>query len=139
VWLPAGLSVKDIEDDAMRLAAACWAREARVTPTRAQAALVVVDIVRRDPLGTRTVLEPTVLDNVDDEHDTDSDGTVVPLPDRATLQSVPSADSPAVSTNGSGPRSTRKTPATNNGSVRSEKDPEPAVTGFGGVDVSDYV
>ena len=45
-------------------------------------------------------------------------------------------------TNGSGPRNTGKTPATtpagsqNNGTA---SDSEPTVTGFGGVDVSDYV
>src|SRR5205814_1396088 len=67
VWIPAGLSVKDIEDDTQRLATACWAREVRITPTRHQAALVIVDIVRRDPLGTTAVLEPTVLDTIDHE------------------------------------------------------------------------
>ena len=65
VWLPAGLSVKDIEDDSQRLAAACWAHEARITPTRHQAALVIVDVIRRDPLTARTVLTPAVLDDID--------------------------------------------------------------------------
>jgi hypothetical protein len=39
--------------------------------------------------------------------------------------------------NGSGPRNTSKTPA--NTSAGAATDSEPAVTGFGGVDVSDYV
>jgi hypothetical protein len=143
VWLPAGLSVKDIEDDAQKLAAACWAHEARVTPTRHQAALVVVDIVRRDPLGTTTVLEPTVLDTIDDEPDT-GDATVVPLPDRTALPASAPADFPTVQatcngSNGDGakPRHTRKTPATTPAGDNDTS--EPAVTGFGGVDVSDYV
>jgi hypothetical protein len=141
VWLPAGLSVKDIEDDAQRLAAACWAREVRVTPTRHQAALVIVDIVRRDPLAARTVLTPAVLDDIDGDDATSENGTA-PLPDRADLPTPP-VDTPAATgangtngTNGSGPRN-RKTPATTPAS--SENGPEPAVTGFGGVDVSDYV
>jgi hypothetical protein len=150
VWLPAGLSVKDIEDDAQRLAAACWAHEARVTPTRHQAALVVVDIVRRDPLGTKTVLEPTVLDTINDEHDnTTGDGTVVPLPDRASLPQAAPAEFPTVHAarngtraNGASSRNPGRTPVTtparrhNDGA---EDDSEPTVTGFGGVDVSDYV
>jgi hypothetical protein len=142
VWLPAGLSVKDIEDDNERLAAACWAHEVRITPTRHQAALVIVDVIRRDPLAVRTVLTPAVLDDIDGEHTAPRNGATAPLPDRATLQPNAPADFPTVqatrngSTNGSGPRNTSKTPATTPGSA---KDSEPSVTGFGGVDVSDYV
>ena len=139
VWLPAGLSVKDIEDDAPRLAVACWAREVRVTPTRWQAALVVVDIVRRDPLGARTVLTPAVLDDIDGDDTAPENGSTAPLPDRADLPTPVDTTPAAAGTdggNGWSPRN-RKTPAptpagTENGS-------EPAVTGFGGVDVSDYV
>jgi hypothetical protein len=143
VWLPAGLSVKDIEDDGERLAAACWAHEVRVTPTRHQAALVIVDVIRRDPLATRTVLRPAVLDDIDGDDTTPrSRNGTAPLPDRATLQPNAPADFPTVqaarnSGNGSGPRHTSKTPATT--PAGSASDSEPPVTGFGGVDVSDYV
>jgi hypothetical protein len=144
VWLPAGLSVKDIEDDGERLAAACWAHEVRVTPTRHQAALVIVDVIRRDPLAARTVLTPAVLDDIDGEHTAPRNGGTAPLPDRATLQPNAPADFPTVqatrngtSTNGLGPRNTGKTPATT--PAGNASDSEPSVTGFGGVDVSDYV
>ena len=40
VWLPAGLSVNDLERIIDELGTACWAREARITPVRGQAALV---------------------------------------------------------------------------------------------------
>jgi hypothetical protein len=149
VWLPAGLSVKDIETDGERLAAACWAHEVRITPTRHQAALVIVDVIRRDPLAARTVLRPAVLDDLDGEDTTprsrngSSRNGTAPLPDRSTLQPNAPADFPTVqatrngtSTNGSGPR-TGKTPATT--PAGSAADSEPSVTGFGGVDVSDYV
>jgi hypothetical protein len=142
VWLPAGLSVKDIEDDGERLAAACWAHEVRVTPTRHQAALVVVDVIRRDPLTARTVLTPAVLDDIDGDHTAPRNGSTAPLPNRDTLQPNAPTDFPTVQAarnrNGNG----GKTPATpsagsqNNGSA---SDSEPSVTGFGGVDVSDYV
>jgi hypothetical protein len=139
VWLPAGLSVKDIEDDAQRLAAACWARAVRVTPTRWQAALVVVDIVRRDPLGARTVLTPAVLDDIDGDDTAPENGTTAPLPDRADLPTPVDTPPAATGTNGANgwsPRN-RKTPATT--PAGGENGSEPAVTGFGGVDVSDYV
>jgi hypothetical protein len=142
VWLPAGLSVKDIEDDDERLAAACWAHEVRVTPTRHQAALVVVDVIRRDPFTDHPVLTPAVLDDIDGDDTPHRNGWTAPLPDRSTLQPATPADFPTVQAarnngNGSGPR-TGKTPATTPaGSARDTS--EPGVTGFGGVDVSDYV
>jgi hypothetical protein len=141
VWLPAGLSVKDIEDDGERLATACWAHEVRVTPTRHQAALVIVDVIRRDPLAARTVLRPAVLDDIDGDDRPTRNGRTAPLPDRATLQPNAPADFPTVQAarngkNGSPPRNTTKPPATTPAGV---SDSEPSVTGFGGVDVSDYV
>jgi hypothetical protein len=163
VWLPAGLSVKDIEDDGERLAAACWAHEVRITSTRHQAALVVVDVIRRDPLAARTVLTPSVLNDID-EDDTDrehapsrngraSRNGTAPLPDRATLKPNAPADFPTVQathnrTNGqnSSHQNRRQNDSPNHGSTNtggqsngSANDSEPTVTGFGGVDVSDYV
>lgn len=154
VWLPAGLSVKDLERIAPELAAACWARETRITAVRAQAALVIVDIVRRDPLSSRTPLTPTLLNNIDHgptgpakTDNTDDDGTVVPLPARSTV--TPPATTPATgsdpATNGRPERKTRTTTSRNgsttptapNGTA-AQNGPDP-VTGYGGVDVSDYV
>ena len=75
VWLPAGLSVKDLERSTDALAAACWARSARFTPVRGQAALVVLDIIRRDPLdGTIPVQSDTTGDAGDTWDDTSEAG-----------------------------------------------------------------
>src|SRR4051812_17158858 len=64
VWLPAGLSVNDLERIIDEIGAACWAREARITPVSGQAALVWVDIIRRDPLGAAGPLSPPVVDSL---------------------------------------------------------------------------
>ena len=167
VWLPAGLSVKDLEKVTTETAAACWAADVRITPSRSQAALVVVEVIRRDPL-TGGALTPQVVDDLDpDGSDEQSDvvedeatgtdgvggtgGTVVPLPSRTSLPPPAPRDLPDTGTstgttgaagqNGSRAR-TRKTPAP----AGAQSDPastsgtnEPPVTGFGGVDVSDYV
>ena len=54
-----GLSVGFIEERAEHIAAACWAREARVRRARRLAALVTVDTVRRDVLApSKTVGSP---------------------------------------------------------------------------------
>ncbi len=159
VWLPAGLSVKDLERVTAETAAACWASEVRLTPNRRQAALVVVDVIRRDPL-TGDALTPQVVDDLDpdrpdaagqadlvedDATGTDGFGTVVPLlPPRNTLPPPPSGDTldtgtpgPTAGTGQNGSRTrTRKNPAP---AGEASSTGEPPVTGFGGVDVSDYL
>jgi hypothetical protein len=51
VWLRPGLELADLEGRTGRLAVACWAGEARVVRASARyAALIRVDLARRDPL-----------------------------------------------------------------------------------------
>jgi hypothetical protein len=61
IWLRPGLSIRDLEQDGQlkKLAVACWADQARVTrASRRYAALIQMDITRRDTLGG------TVLSNL---------------------------------------------------------------------------
>lgn len=61
VWLccPVGVSAEDIADEIDRLRAACFVRDVRVTRDRRFSALVVVEVIRRDPLaGTTPVTSP---------------------------------------------------------------------------------
>jgi hypothetical protein len=53
VWLlcPVGVSAEDIADEAERLRAAVFAREVRVTRDRRFSALVLVEVIRCDPLA----------------------------------------------------------------------------------------
>jgi hypothetical protein len=56
IWLRPGLSIKDLEQDGQvqKLAVACWANEVRVTrASRKRAALIRVDITRREPLANK--------------------------------------------------------------------------------------
>jgi hypothetical protein len=60
VWLRPGLSIRDLEQDGQvqKLAVACWANEARVArASNKYAALVRVDITRREPLAA-TIVSP---------------------------------------------------------------------------------
>jgi hypothetical protein len=56
VWLccPIGVSAEDIAEETDRLRAACFARDVRVTRDRRFSALVVVEVIRRDPLAATT-------------------------------------------------------------------------------------
>jgi hypothetical protein len=56
VWLccPIGVSAEDITSETDRLRAACFARDVRVTRNRRFSALVLIEVIRRDPLATAT-------------------------------------------------------------------------------------
>jgi hypothetical protein len=53
VWCRAGICAEDFAQHCGELAAACYAREARVTPNTAWSQLVTIDIIRRDTLAAR--------------------------------------------------------------------------------------
>jgi hypothetical protein len=59
VWLRTGLDVAELELRTAKMAVACWAAEVQVTPSRRFAALVRVDVTRRDPL-TLVLASPLV-------------------------------------------------------------------------------
>jgi hypothetical protein len=51
VWLRTGLDLPELESNVARLAVSCWAADVRVTATSERhAALVRVDVTRRDPM-----------------------------------------------------------------------------------------
>ena len=53
VWCRAGICADDFTQNAGELAAACYAREARVTRNTAWSQIVTIDIIRRDTLAAR--------------------------------------------------------------------------------------
>ncbi len=60
VWvlLRAGIDAGDIEHNLSHVASTCWASNARLTAHRKVSALVMLDVVRRDPLTGRPVTSP---------------------------------------------------------------------------------
>jgi hypothetical protein len=56
VWLRPGLSAEHFEDRSEQFAAACWARDVRVSRSARFAQLVTVDVIRRDPLAATAVI-----------------------------------------------------------------------------------
>jgi len=57
VWLRTGLDIGELENRTAMIAVACWASDVQVTGSRRYAALVRIDVTRRDPL-TRLVTSP---------------------------------------------------------------------------------
>jgi hypothetical protein len=56
IWCRAGICAADFEERAKEIAAACYARQARVEGSRRWAHLVQLDVVRRDTLGAQHVV-----------------------------------------------------------------------------------
>ena len=56
IWCRAGICFEDFEAHTGEIAAACYAREARVERSKRWAQLVVVNIVRRDTLAAHNVI-----------------------------------------------------------------------------------
>ncbi len=157
MWLPAGLSVNDLERIIDEIGAACWAREARITPVQGQAALVWVDIIRRDPLGAQRPLSPPVVDHLDSQWPPGvaADSATVGDPTPAAPSRPRRRHAAARQSRQHGHRAAttarRQRHHASNGTARNgagknapgtdpgaQADP-PGVTGFGGVDVTDYV
>jgi hypothetical protein len=147
LWLRPGLSGRDIEAVADRIAAACWASEARVRVSAKRAAIVSVEVIRRDPLASPGPLPSPLLDGVARAHfDTDAD--VIPLPDRSTVipakpvGSAPRLDHPPVTVDPArAPRggATKRTGTRSPTPTENTESSVAAVVGWSGKDVSDYV
>jgi hypothetical protein len=144
LWLRPGLSARDIENVADRIAAACWAVTVRVRVSGKRAAVVSVEVIRRDPLASPGPLSSPLLQGVDKRHfDTEVD--VVALPDRSMVIPAPSVQSTTVrgdepvtdpapaARGGASKRTSTRTPAV------AENSTESAAVSWSGKDVSDYV
>jgi hypothetical protein len=70
IWCRAGICFEDFEAHTGELAAACYAREARIERSKRWAQIVTVNIVRRDTLAARTVVAPDLAPAVPKASDT---------------------------------------------------------------------
>jgi hypothetical protein len=62
LWCRAGMSAEDLADETDRLRSACVARDVRVTRDRRWSALVTLDVIRRDPLGSAQPVRSPLAD-----------------------------------------------------------------------------
>jgi hypothetical protein len=58
LWCRAGISAEDTADEIDRIRAALAARDVRITRDRRWAALVLVEVIRRDPLAASAIRSP---------------------------------------------------------------------------------
>ena len=153
VWLPAGLSLNDLDSITEALAAACYAAQARVEVNKRHTHLITITIVRRDPFTGKKIVRPDHLSGVPVGID---NGSWAPLPERDSVpMPTPPAQHPTVvAATAASKRTNRTTRRATASTVSSDGDTEsasdrgapnnkpstpPPVVGIGGVDVSDYV
>jgi hypothetical protein len=84
VWLRPGLDLADLQDRTDKIAVACWARSVQVVASTRFAALVRLDVTRRDPLA-RLVASPLPVDIPAPRHAPTSDVAAVPGLDLADV------------------------------------------------------
>jgi hypothetical protein len=140
LWMRPGVAARDIEHAADYLAAACYAREVRVAVSRKVAALVTVDVIRRDPLVSGTEIDSPLAGLPT----TPGDFTVPVQPDPTPPVPTPRASAPVVVSTRDGvtdapatAQPTKKAKQTKTSSTQESQQGSPVLVG--GEDVTDYV
>ncbi|WP_345116486.1 hypothetical protein, partial [Streptomyces drozdowiczii] len=62
LWMRPGLSMEDLDNKAETIASACWARSAVIARSKRNAAVVRIEINRRDPLSKTHITSPLLND-----------------------------------------------------------------------------
>lgn len=138
LWMRPGLSIEDLDNKAETLASACWARKATIARSTSNAAIVRIDIDRRDPLAKKTIDSPLLEDTSDVPEAAVADDAVMAfltpddVPDESTNQRP--AKTAGTSTSGETRSRTSKTKTT-----AAVNDSQTVILGPNGEDVSDYV
>ncbi|MEV0283955.1 hypothetical protein AB0H36_07505 [Kribbella sp. NPDC050820] len=135
LWMRPGLSMEDLDNKAETIASACWARSAVIARSKRNAAVVRIEINRRDPLSKTHITSPLLNDTSDMPEAAVADDAVMAFlaPDNAPDESTPQP--PAKSgTAGETRTKTSKTKLT-----AAVGDNQTVILGANGEDVSDYV
>lgn len=141
LWMRPGQSVEDLDNKAESLASACWASKATIARSKRNAALVRVEIDRRDPLSKTHITSPLLNDTSDMPEAAVADDAVMAFLAPDTTDSAPdesTAQPPAKtgSTNTTGETRTRTSKTKTTAAVN---DSQTVILGANGEDVSDYV
>jgi len=138
LWMRPGLSVEKLENQAETLSAACWARQALIARTASNAALIRIDIDRRDPLAKKNITSPLLDDTSDLPEAAVADDALLafiapqPVPDETSTEQPATASGKALT----GSESRTKTKNTKTSAAIADGG---SVVMVNGEDVSDYV
>ncbi|TDW70596.1 hypothetical protein [Kribbella pratensis] len=136
LWMRPGQSVEDLDNKAESLASACWASKATIARSKRNAAIVRIDIDRRDPLA-KTIDSPLLEDTSGVPEAAVADDAVMAFLTPDNTDSVPdefTTERPAKTGTGETRTRTSKTKTT-----AAVNDSQTVILGANGEDVSDYV
>ncbi|MFG1820708.1 hypothetical protein ACGFIF_43620 [Kribbella sp. NPDC049174] len=135
LWMRPGLSMEDLDNKAETIASACWARSAVIARSKRNAAVVRIEINRRDPLAKTHITSPLLNDTSDMPEAAVADDAVMAFlaPDNAPDESTPQ---PPAKTGTAGETRTRTSKTKTTAAVN---DSQTVILGSNGEDVSDYV
>jgi hypothetical protein len=140
LWMRPGLSIEDLDNKSETLASACWARKATIARSTSNAAIVRIDIDRRDPLAKKTIDSPLLQDTSGMPEAAVADDAVLAFltPDTVPDESTTPNQRPAKTgrANTSGETRTRTSTTKTTAAVN---DSQTVILGANGEDVSDYV
>ncbi|NEA37568.1 hypothetical protein [Streptomyces sp. SID13031] len=136
LWMRPGLSAEDLDNKSETIAAACWARTAKISRSERNASAIRVDIDRRDPLAKTTITSPLLEDTDGMPEAAVNDDALLALitQDNATGDTDSSEPPAKTGTSGEGRSRTSKTKF-----GTTVNDSQAAILGPNGEDVSDYV
>ncbi|TCM46949.1 hypothetical protein [Kribbella sp. VKM Ac-2568] len=135
LWMRPGLSIEKLENQTETLASACWARSALIARSQRNAALVRIDIDRRDPLANKNITSPLLHDTSGLPEAAVDEDALLPF---ITPETVPaeSTTPPPTKTGTSGETRTKTSKTKTSAAVN---DGNIVILGANGEDVSDYV
>ena len=135
LWMRPGLSAEDLENKAETIASACWARKAQIGRTDRNAALIWVDIDRRDPLAKTHITSPLLDDTSGMPEAAVDDDALLAFITPENAPSDPTTEPPAKTDTGAG----RTTKTSKTKTTAAVHDNQTVILGANGEDVSDYV
>jgi len=135
LWMRPGLSAEDLENKAETIASACWARKAQIGRTDRNAALIRVDIDRRDPLAKTHITSPLLDDTSGMPEAAVDDDALLAFITPENVPSEPTTQRPAKTETGAG----RTTKTSKTKTTAAVNDNQTVILGANGEDVSDYV
>ncbi|MEU8223446.1 hypothetical protein [Kribbella sp. NPDC048915] len=137
LWMRPGQSVEDLDNKAESLASACWASKATIARSKRNAAIVRIEIDRRDPLAKKTIDSPLLNDTSGMPEAAVADDAVMAFLTPDTTDSASESttnERPAKTGSGETRARTSKTKTT-----AAVNDSQTVILGANGEDVSDYV
>jgi hypothetical protein len=136
LWMRPGLSAEDLDNKSETIAAACWARTAKISRSERNASAIRVDIDRRDPLAKTNITSPLLDDTSGMPEAAVNDDALLALISQDDATHDPDRSEPLAKTGGSseGRSKTSKTKYS-----AALNDGQAVILGPNGEDVSDYV